>query len=40
MMASQKSLPSDVAAAFQDLDIHVYLFTPEKQRSLGGQNFC
>jgi len=35
-----KSPTSAVVAAFQDLDIHMYLFAPEKLLRLGGRNFC
>ena len=35
-----KSLTSGVAAVFQDLDIHMYLFAAEKLHRLGGRNFC
>jgi len=35
-----KSPPSGVAAVFQELDIHMYAFAPEKQLRLGGRNFC
>ena len=35
-----KSPTSGVAAVFQDLDIHMYTFAPEKPLRLGGRNFC
>jgi len=35
-----KSPTSGVAAVFQDLDIQMYLFAPEKLLRLGGRNFC
>jgi hypothetical protein len=34
-----KSPPSCVAAFFQDFDIQMYAFTPEKMLRLGGRNF-
>ena len=38
-MASQKSPISDVAAVFQDLDLPVYVFAPEKPLRLGYRIF-
>ncbi|RLB70301.1 MAG: hypothetical protein DRH07_08865, partial [Deltaproteobacteria bacterium] len=35
-----KSPTSGVAAIFQDLDILMYVFAPEKLLLLGGRNFC
>jgi len=35
-----KSPPYGVTAVFQDLDILMYAFTPEKSPSLVGRNFC
>jgi len=35
MMASQKCPISSIAAVFQDLDILMYAFTPEKLLRLG-----
>ncbi len=35
-----KSPTSGVAAVFQDLDIPMYTFAPEKPLCLGGRNFC
>jgi hypothetical protein len=39
-MALQKSPTSGVAAVFQDLDIPVYVFAPEKLLRLGDRIFC
>jgi len=39
-MASQKQSSPGVAVVFQDLDIRMYAFTPEKLLRLGGQDFC
>ena len=35
-----KSPTSGVVAIFQDLDIPMYVFPPEKLLRLGGRNFC
>jgi hypothetical protein len=35
-----KSPPYGVTAFFQDLDILMYAFAPEKPPSLVGRNFC
>jgi len=39
-MALQKSPISGVAGLFQDLDILVYVFAPEKVLRLGDRIFC
>ncbi len=39
-MALQKSPISGVAVVFQDLDILMYVFAPEKILRLGGRIFC
>ena len=39
-MASQNSPTAGVAATFQDLDILMYVFAPEKLLRLGGRIFC
>ena len=39
-MASQKSPISGVATIFQDLDILMYVFAPEKLLRLGDRIFC
>ncbi len=39
-MALQKSPIFGVAAAFQDLDILIYVFAPEKMLRLGDRIFC
>ncbi len=39
-MASQKVPPYGVARFFQELDILVYAFAPEKTDRLVGRNFC
>ena len=39
-MALQKSPISGVAAVFQDLDILMYVFAPEKILRLGDRIFC
>jgi hypothetical protein len=35
-----KSPPCGVTAFFQDLDILMYAFAPEKSPGLAGRNFC